>query len=192
MRIGTFRTSHYLQYEARQMDEDEKKRTPLGIVVFIIGIIMMIIPFAASAGMLVPKVMGYTEYTVVTASMEPELPVGSLIFVKKVDPATLEKGDIVTYSKELGTEAIITHRLVENKIKERQIITKGDANDVNDMEPVKYDFVLGKMEASFPKLGVPARLAGTLAGKVFLAAMMITGYLLTVIASRLKSELSEE
>ena len=63
---------------------------------------MMIIPFVVSIGMLVPKVMGYTEYTVVTASMEPVLPVGSLILVKQTDPATLEKGDMSALSAGLS------------------------------------------------------------------------------------------
>jgi signal peptidase len=168
------------------MNEDEKRKTPLGILITILGVILMIIPFVVSVGMLVPKVMGYTEYTVVTASMEPELPVGSLILVKEIDPATLAEGDVVTYSKEMDPNTVITHRVVENDTEEGQVITKGDANEVNDMEPVKYDFILGKMEASFPKVGVPAAAAGTLTGKIFLAAMLITGYLLTVIASRLR------
>jgi len=168
------------------MNEEETRKTPLGILITVLGVIMMIIPFVVSIGMLVPKVMGYTEYTVVTASMEPVLPVGSLILVKQTDPATLEKGDIISYSKELDPGTVITHRVVENDTEEGQVITKGDANEVNDMEPVKYDFILGKMEASFPKLGVPAAAAGTLTGKIFLAAMLITGYLLTVIASRLR------
>ena len=145
----------------------------------------MIVPLAVTVLTLVPKVAGYSEYVVVTGSMEPAVPVGSLVFVKEADPKSLEEGDIISYSRG-GSGAVITHRVVKNDTENGEIITKGDSNEAEDLEPVKYDFVLGKVEHQIPGLGAPARAAGTLPGKIAMAAVLIAGYLLTLAASHMR------
>lgn len=164
----------------------EGKRTPAGILLTAVGVLMIIIPLALSLFMLVPRLFGYSEYTVVTGSMEPELPVGSLVLVKSVEAEELEEGDIISYSKGPGDQAVITHRIIKNDRENGEIITKGDANQAEDLEPVKYDFVIGKVEKSFPGLGVPAQAAGTIPGKIALASVIIAGYLLTLAGARLR------
>ena len=42
----------------------------------------------------VPRAMGYQLYTVITGSMEPNVPVGSLVFVKNVDPAEIQEKNV--------------------------------------------------------------------------------------------------
>ena len=39
------------------------------------------------------RVIGFTPYTVLSGSMEPTYHVGSIVYVKKVDPTTLRVGD---------------------------------------------------------------------------------------------------
>lgn len=163
--------------------EEKRKRSAAGICLSLLGVILMIVPFLLALSMFVPKMAGYAEYTVVTESMEPEIPVGSLVFVKAQEPETLEEGDVISYEK--GNGIVITHRIVENSRDTRTIITKGDANQGNDLEPVEYDSVIGKVAKTIPKVGVLAARLSTLAGKILLGALLITGYLLTVLASRL-------
>ena len=43
------------------------------------------------------RLFGFELYTVMSGSMEPEYHVGSLIYVKAVDPATLNQGDVITF-----------------------------------------------------------------------------------------------
>ena len=61
------------------------------VEIVLFGLIGFIIVLAGI--IYVPGIIGLQEYEVVTGSMEPELPVGSLIFVKSIDYHQLEKGD---------------------------------------------------------------------------------------------------
>jgi signal peptidase len=43
------------------------------------------------------RLIGYQVFTVISGSMEPTYGVGDLIYVKKVDPATIAVGDPITF-----------------------------------------------------------------------------------------------
>lgn len=49
-----------------------------------------------------PDFFGFSLARVSSDSMDPELEVGEVLLIKKVDPATLERGDVITYSGEKG------------------------------------------------------------------------------------------
>ena len=164
--------------------EDRKKKSPVGIAVRFLGIVLMLIPLVIALLMFVPKIMGYQEYTVVTGSMEPKMPVGSLVFVKEVEPETLREGDVITYEKERDG-SIITHRVVEISKEDGTVTTKGDANEVNDMEPVRFDQVLGRVEKTIPEVGRFAVALSTLGGKILLVALLLAGYLLSIAGSNI-------
>lgn len=75
---------------------------------------IIVLALAVLAGLLIiPKLMGYEEMAVLTGSMEPKYPVGTLIFVKEADPNTLEVGDVITYH--LDSNTVVTHRIVEDR-----------------------------------------------------------------------------
>ena len=57
------------------------------------------------------RVVGLQVYTVLSGSMEPAYPTGSVIYVKEVDYKTLEVGDPITFM--LSEDIIATHRIVE-------------------------------------------------------------------------------
>ena len=60
---------------------------------------------------IVPMVLGYTELAVLSGSMEPNIHVGSIVYVdKSVQGEELEVGDVVTYSLQSGT--YVTHRVI--------------------------------------------------------------------------------
>lgn len=122
-------------------------------VIYIIAIIILALVILAAAGVMVPRFFGVQEYAVSTGSMEPEIPVGSLIFVTKTDAEKLVPGDIIAYRTGRGTGAPIVHRVVENDTAAKEIITKGDANSAEDLFPVRYDQVVGKVVLSIPVLG---------------------------------------
>ncbi len=119
------------------------------VEIVLFGLIGFIIVLAGI--IYVPGIIGLQEYEVVTGSMEPELPVGSLIFVKSIDYHQLEKGDIIAFSR-LG-ENVVTHRVVNNDQNQQTVTTKGDANEKADLFPVEYKDIKGKMILSIPVLG---------------------------------------
>ena len=57
------------------------------------------------------RLVGITPYAVLSGSMEPAFPVGSMIYVKAVDPESIEVGDPITFylDKESGVIAALRH-----------------------------------------------------------------------------------
>ena len=91
----------------------------------------------------------YSLFRVVTGSMEPAIPVGSLLVSEKVDIEEIQIGDIVNFrSKDMGMLGVtITHRVVQIfDIENDQIYleTKGDANPYSDGRLVDQQNLIGK------------------------------------------------
>ena len=90
---------------------------------------------------------GFSVMTVLTRSMEPTLPVGTLIVTRAVDPNTLEIEDIVTHLRQNDTT--VTHRIidiVENyQGNQRGFQLQGDRNSLPDGSLVRADNVIGVM-----------------------------------------------
>lgn len=99
------------------------------------------------------RVIGLTPYTVLSGSMEPTYHVGSIIYVKDVDPAELNVGDPVTFRLSGGT--IATHRIIEiqnDGASQLSFRTKGDANKSADgLSPASA--IIGKPVFSICYLG---------------------------------------
>ena len=93
-------------------------------------------------------------YSVISGSMEPEYPVGSLIYVKEVDPSEIKTGDVITYV--LPNDMPSTHRVVRIDAENQLFYTKGDANDVEDGSPVHFKNLLGTPVFKIPLLGYVA------------------------------------
>jgi signal peptidase len=94
-------------------------------------------------------------FRVMSGSMEPKIKVGSVVFVRKVKPEGLKKGDVITYTSSENPEMSITHRLVEIEEKEGKTVfkTRGDANNNEDMAEVSPSEIKGKVVFSLPFLG---------------------------------------
>ena len=101
------------------------------------------------------SIFGYRFYNVLTPSMTPTIPVGSMVFVKMVDADELEVEDIITYSTSRDGKIVVTHRINDIKKEQNQIsfITKGDANKVTDLNPVAESQIIGKVTLVIPYLG---------------------------------------
>jgi signal peptidase len=100
------------------------------------------------------RVAGIVPYTVLSGSMEPTYHVGSLIYVKSVDPMTLKVGDPLTYRMPDGT--VVTHRIIEvleDSASERRFRTQGDANDIPDGMPIGAKSIIGKPLFTIPYMG---------------------------------------
>jgi signal peptidase len=108
------------------------------------------------AGVLVPRVAGATPYTVLTSSMEPDLPAGTLAVVKPTDVEEIEAGTVITYQLESGKPEVVTHRVVAQGVTaDGDIVlqTQGDANDIPDRDWVRPVQVKGELWYSVPYLG---------------------------------------
>ena len=101
-------------------------------------------------------IFGYSFMNVLTWSMEPEIPQGALVLVKKIDTNAIQIGDDITFTKD--PETSITHRVIgitedfQNSGK-RGFETQGIANDTPDFDIVPAVNVAGKVMFRVPKLG---------------------------------------
>ena len=112
-----------------------------------------------------PKsLVGYSGMIVLTESMQSEIPKGSLVIAKTVDPQTLQIGDDITYMANQTTS--VTHRIVginENyeNTGQRAFQTQGIMNDQPDSQPVPAVNVVGKVVFHSETLGVVASFIGS-------------------------------
>jgi len=153
---------------------------------------VLVIGVAALALLLVGvRLTGLQVYTVLSGSMEPAFPTGSLIYVKKVDPFTLQSGDVITFM--LNEETIATHRIVDVVPDESdhgtiRFRTKGDANESEDGQLVHYKNILGSPVFTIPFLGYAASYIQRPPGMYYAIAGGIVLLLLTFIPDLLADE----
>ena len=100
------------------------------------------------------RLFGVQVYSVISGSMEPEYPVGSLIYVKEVDPSEIKVDDVITYV--LPSETPSTHRVVRIDEENQLFYTKGDANKTEDGAPVHFKNLIGTPVFKIPYLGYVA------------------------------------
>ena len=123
----------------------------------IFGIILALIVVALSSLLVqkyiqkkpVPNIMGYSYMIVLTGSMNGTIDQDDLIIIKKTDD--YKNGDIVTFVDANGT--VVTHRIIRT-IDDGKFITKGDANDSEDNDPITSDQIVGEKIGVIPKVGL--------------------------------------
>lgn len=138
----------------------EGERRERGLVSYLLtglmgGILILVLGIGALA-IVIPQLTGSTALTVMTSSMEPGLPPGTMVVVKPTPVNEIKPGDVVTYQLNSGDPTLITHR-VTPQLKtvdgEYQFITKGDNNPSADPDPVMEVQVRGTVWYSIPYIG---------------------------------------
>ena len=149
----------------------------------ILGTLILLSVILICLPVTVPRLMGYEIFNVVSGSMEPKIPTGSAVYVKAVEARDVQEGDIIAF---WSGESVITHRVVENQIVEGEFTTKGDANEKEDINPVPYDALVGKVMLHFPILGdLMAVLTGTV-GKIYMFCFAVCGIMFHILARRIR------
>ena len=94
----------------------------------------------------------YKLMVVTSGSMSPVFEAGDVIFIERMDSTEAKVGDIVTF--QTMDNLILTHRIVEIK-NDGEIITRGDANNTNDVwnDGWKLKKVEAKYVFKIPYLG---------------------------------------
>jgi signal peptidase len=133
----------------------------------------------------------YKIYTVLSGSMEPALKVGSLIVT--VPAFSYKVGDIITYRPSLYSKTSITHRIsaIKNDGNVIAYVTKGDANNAADSQPVLASMITGKTMFTVPHAGyllVALRKPYVVLTFIWTIAAMIIGSEIKKIAFALKKQ----
>lgn len=116
---------------------------------------------------------GVHLYAVKTGSMEPTLPIGSLLFVRK--PAADQPpaiGTILTFAEPGSPQTIVTHRLVARE-GSAHFRTKGDANPAEDPWLVSQTDIRGILVAHYAYLGTALTALNSRAGIFWLVLVPV-------------------
>lgn len=164
MSITATHAAHRADPAASSASEDEGD----GVVRWVARVLAWTVILGALAvlaiAVVVPRIGGATPYTVLTGSMRPHLPPGTLVVAKPVDPSEIGIGTVVTYQLRSGEPQVVTHRVVairSNLKGETEFQTQGDANSIPDEAWVRPEQIRGRLWYAVPYLGrVNALLSG--------------------------------
>lgn len=118
------------------------------------GLLVLLLAVAVAVVAL-PALVGGSAMTVLTQSMEPTLPPGTLVVVKPTPADEIAIGDVVTYQIRSGEAAVVSHRVISKTYTDGELtfITQGDNNTEPDADPVRAVQIRGTIWYSFPLLG---------------------------------------
>jgi len=146
------------------LEQPEQKKRKLGSFavasdLLFYTVVLMILLAAVTSGTNSGRprtIFGYSYFTVVSRSMQSEIPEGSFILVKYTDPQHLAKGDNITYMRDSTTS--VTHQIMgvyENYAdgQGRGFRTGGVDNADFDNAIVKEADVIGKVVLVIPTVG---------------------------------------
>ena len=111
-------------------------------ILIVIGLVLLVLP---AVFQIYPNI-------VVSGSMEPEIPTGSLAYIYAGYPIEkIHTEDVIEYELQNGTE--ILHRVVAMNTMEKSFKTKGDANENEDLGIVEFEQYRGKLLMTVPYAG---------------------------------------
>lgn len=130
--------------------------------------------------MTVPRVAGYTPFTILTGSMEPEYGVGDVVIDEQIAPLDARRGDVVTFHDPHRGGALVTHRVVRLHTDGRKVsfVTQGDANNVSERWAVAANGTIGRVRMRVPKVGWVLQWARGREGKLALIVFPAVGLVL--------------
>lgn len=125
-------------------------------------------------GYRVPSIASYMWMSVLSNSMKPVFSAGDLIVDRKIGVRDLKDGDIITFVR---GSSLATHRISEVIKDDRGNVsfkTKGDNNNVVDLEVVNSNKVIGKYIFKIPYAGYIFAKTKGLAGIILIWVMFIS------------------
>lgn len=123
----------------------------LTFMLLILGLLFALLFFGV-------RFVGITPYGVMSNSMAPMYPEGSVVYVGETVLEEIKVGEVLTFYMVEGVVA--SHQVCENDVENQLFRTQGinnhdeNGNILQDAEPVPYDKVIGKVLFGIPYLGM--------------------------------------
>lgn len=152
------------------------------------GALLVVLLALAFAAVLLPRLTGSVPLTVLTSSMEPTYPPGTLLVVRPVETDSIRIGDVITYQPVSDQPEVITHRVVgitQSTSGDTTFRTQGDNNPAPDPAPVTAPQVQGTVWYAIPFIGYAATALGAGAKSVIVIVLAVGlfGYATFMIVS---------
>lgn len=123
---------------------------------------------------------------VLTGSMEPELPVGSLLIISPAEYEDINIGDDITFVRDKNL-TLVTHRVIEKDDETQKITTQGIANNSAD-KSTSYGNVVGKVAFHIPFAGYFVIWTSDLKGKIICGIIIVALVALSILFSNSEPE----
>ena len=107
---------------------------------------------------------GYRLLVISSGSMTPSLGIGDIVVIEPRSIQSISVGDIVAFSNGVN---IIVHRVVNETSDGGCLVTRGDANDVDDPLWACSNTILGRVVFRVPYIGYPFLIAVSAIGSVY-------------------------
>ena len=136
---------------------------------------------AIAAGLALWSARDWRTHVVVTSSMAPAIPAGSLALVSPTDPDSVRPGDVLAFQHSADPHGpLVAHRVtvVVRTSDAVGFATRGDANQRSDSWLVAANDIRGRVEAHLP-------LAGALVSQIRHSAVLILAATLVFAAALL-------
>lgn len=134
------------------------------------------------AGVQQPAVFGYSTAVVISGSMSGSIEINDLVVIHR--QKNYKTGDIITFE---SGESLVTHRIVEET--SEGFVTKGDANNAEDVRPVPLERVVGRVVLVVPRAGAAI---GFLRTPLGMTCLVLVGLLLIEVPALLDRRKNEE
>lgn len=183
--VGTATTSAAHDEFAREVQRRLSRLRAISHACTIIGgILLVAVALLALSATVVPRFMGLQSYAIVSGSMEPEFPVGSLVYAEAATPDELAVGEVAVFWR---NDEVVIHRVEENHPESGELVTKGDANDGIDAHPALYENVIGRAVNKVPGIGYFIMALGSLPGKLILGWIVLMGAAFSIMGTAIAS-----
>ena len=150
----------------------------IAIIATVISSIIYLLIAVAIIIALLPMIAGFRPVVVLSGSMEPTYPVGSIIYYKATAYEAIAIGDAITFK--IGGGALATHRVIEKDDTLQEFKTKGDNNPTEDTNPIAYTNIVGKTaKIVIPYAGIAATHLKEIPIIIMIGAVLIICSMLT-------------
>lgn len=116
----------------------------------ILEFLLLLLLIMAVMLLLIPRIFQISQHVVLSGSMEPAIPTGSLCYLShRVPVDEIREGQVIGFHRIDGS--LVMHRVI--RIQDGHIYTKGDANDQEDHFPIQKADYFGTVVYAIPYLG---------------------------------------
>lgn len=118
--------------------------------------LLVLVLGVAAVTIVLPALTGGRALTVLTHSMEPGLPPGTLLAIRPTAAHDVRVGDVLTYQIASGSPDVVSHRVISRAVAADgtvEYVTQGDNNPSPDPDPVREVQVVGTLWYSVPLIG---------------------------------------
>jgi signal peptidase len=137
--------------------------------------IIMAAMVLVALAIVIPNLYGVKTLAVLSNSLEPNIKMGSMVFVTPTKPAEIEIGDFISYT--INVEKLVTSRVTKIDVINKLFSVEDDLSGASEAMPVPFDSIIGVVKFSMPIMGYLLGYVLTSQGKI----VVITGVLALII-----------